>query len=43
MCAGAVETDKCSKLRGGLVNVPMAGNELAECVVCGVSVGCLGR
>lgn len=36
MCAGAVETDKRSKLRGGLVNVPMAGKELAECVVCGV-------
>lgn len=36
MCASAVEADKCSELRGGLVNVPMAGKELAGCVVCGV-------
>ena len=36
MCASAVEANKCSEFRRGLVNVPMADKELGGCVVCGV-------
>jgi hypothetical protein len=38
MCAGTVKADECSELRGGLIDVPIAGKGLTGCAVGGVWV-----